>query len=93
MIVAPITHTPPVPPAEGIEVPPRVKAHLGLDAQRPWIIVSDLNRFTWPGFDLYPALGYRDRYDYGFLPPSLFRLVRDRVLALNAMLRKTTSRD
>ena len=32
--VAPITHTPPADPANAVEIPPKVKQHLGLDAER-----------------------------------------------------------
>lgn len=71
-----------------------MNAHLGLDAQRSWIIVSDLHRFTWPGSGLHPVPGRWNRYDCGLLPPSLFRLVRDRVLELDAdALKYATLRD
>lgn len=67
----PITHSQPENPGFAVEIPSRVKRHLGLDDARSWIIVSEGNRFLWPGYDLrqIPALG---RYDYGFLPPRFF---------------------
>ncbi|WP_292434662.1 hypothetical protein [Methylobacter sp.] len=43
--VAPITHIPPVDPAVAIEIPPKVKKHLGLDGERLWIILDDFNEF------------------------------------------------
>ena len=46
--------------------------HLGLDDQPSWIVLDDLNVFTWPGFDLRTVPGQQDRYHYGFLPPKLF---------------------
>ena len=47
-----------------------VKRHLGLDDERSWIVVAEGNEFDWPGYDLR-KIGRSDRYDYGFLPPSL----------------------
>jgi len=50
--VLPITHSPPSDPDAAIEIPPRVKRHLGLDDDRSWIVVSEGNDFLWPGYDL-----------------------------------------
>ena len=50
--VVPVTHTPPADAAIAIELPQRVKQHLGLDDQRSWIILNEGNRFLWPGYDL-----------------------------------------
>lgn len=93
VVVAPVTHAPPASAAEGVEIPPIVKRHLGLDWERAWVIVSDLNQFTWPGFDLHPIPGQRGRYHYGFLPPKLFQQVKTRILALDAALRRPTARE
>jgi hypothetical protein len=49
-----------------------VKRHLGLDDDRSWVILDEVNEFAWPGFDLRPLPGSRDRFAYGFLPPWLF---------------------
>lgn len=82
VIVLPITHTVPQPPDEGIELPAIVKARLGLDHERSWIIVSEGNDFIWPGPDLRPAaVEGRESVAYGFLPPRLFDVIRDRFLA------------
>lgn len=93
-VVAPITHTPPAAPTEGVEIPLRVRAHLGLDEKPAWVIVTDLNKFTWPGFDLSPIAG-RDpaRYDYGMLPPRLFENIKTRILAVDGKLKAATVRD
>ena len=81
--VVPVTHTPPSNPAEAVEIPAAIKAHLGLDDQRSWIVVSEVNDFVWPGPDLRPVPGSAPvRYDYGTLPPGFFRRVRDQLLAL-----------
>ena len=38
--VVPITHTPPTEPADAIEIPPALKARLGLDDLPSWIVVT-----------------------------------------------------
>ncbi len=82
VIVLPITHSPPQPPEEGIELPPVVKSRLGLDGERSWIIVSEGNDFIWPGPDLRPLAGQGPAsVAFGFLSPRLFQAVRDRFLA------------
>jgi hypothetical protein len=47
--VLPITHTPPVDPADAIEIPAAVKLRLRLDGERSWIVLTESNRFAWPG--------------------------------------------
>jgi len=89
--VAPITHTPPGNPFLAIEIPPRVKQHLGLDAKRSWIIADEFNEFVWPGFDLRLVPGKPSRYDYGFLPPALFATLIGRVLELRRTGRAVSS--
>ncbi len=41
-------------PNVAVEIPLRVKEHLGLDSERSWVILEEVNIFTWPGFDLRP---------------------------------------
>ncbi|HJU20154.1 MAG TPA: hypothetical protein VJ770_27185 [Stellaceae bacterium] len=82
VIVLPITPAAPQPPDEGIELPQPTKARLGLDSGRSWIIVTEGNDFIWPGPDLRPlAEQGPGSVAYGFLPPRLFRAVRERFLA------------
>jgi hypothetical protein len=52
VVVAPITHTPPADPDASIEIPAQVKARLGLDGERSWVRIDEVNRFVWPGYDL-----------------------------------------
>ena len=80
--VLPITHSPPADPTEAIAIPIETKKRLGLDSEPSWIMISELNEFTWPGPDLRPAKG-SDKAAYGFLPPRLFNLVRERYVALH----------
>jgi hypothetical protein len=80
--VLPITHAPPAGDDLAIEIPAPVKARLGLDSERSWVVVSEANVFAWPGPDLrlLPGKG-PESAAYGFLPPAFFRVVRDRFLA------------
>lgn len=82
VIVLPITHSTPQPPDEGIELPHPTKVRLGLDDARSWVIVSESSDFAWPGPDLRFLPGQDpESAAYGFLPPVVFRAVRDRFLA------------
>jgi hypothetical protein len=78
----PITHSPPAPGDDAVEVPAAVKARLKLDGDRSWVSVGEANMFHWPGPDLrlLPGKGPESAV-YGFLPPGFFKLVRDRFLA------------
>jgi hypothetical protein len=80
--VAPITHSPPGDLTAAIEIPAKVKRHLGLDGERSWIILDDFNEFIWPGFDLRPVPNMPGHYDYGLLPPSLYKTIVTRILEL-----------
>jgi hypothetical protein len=83
MIVLPITHSPPASGIEALEIPPATKRRLGLDDAPSWIVLAEANRFTWPGPDIRPFDGPSGRtVSFGFLPPGLFKIVRDRFLAL-----------
>ena len=82
--VAPITHTPPAKDGEAIELPPRVKEALGLDDDRSWIVLDEVNQFAWPGYDIRPVPGSKDRFTYGFIPPKLYDAVIGRILELAA---------
>ena len=80
--VAPITHSPPLDPDGALEIPARVKRHLGLDAERSWIVTNELNRLVWPGYDLRPvSRSTPDRFDWGFLPSELFQELKHRIVA------------
>jgi len=80
--VLPITHSQPRNPDDGVELPAAVKRRLDLDDGRSWVIVSELNRFVWPGPDLRPAPPTSSgRFDIGLLPFGLFRTIRDRFVA------------
>jgi hypothetical protein len=90
VLALPITHSPPKAGSEAVEIPLPVKARLGLDGDRSWVVIAEANVFAWPGPDIRPATA--ERFAYGVLPPAFFRHVRDRFLALDAARRATITR-
>jgi hypothetical protein len=70
--VSPITHRQPAAGTSALELPSAVKHHLGLDSEKSWVVLDEVNQFAWPGFDLGPIRGRNGRIDYGFLPPRFF---------------------
>jgi hypothetical protein len=88
VVVVPVTHTPPEGNATALELPPAVKRHLGLDAGRSWVVLSESNLFDWPGPDLR-RVNDRDNSSvaYGLLPPAFFAELRRRFVALEASAR------
>ena len=79
VLVAPITHAPPRNADMGVALPAATRKRLGLDDEPSWVIVSDLNRFIWPGPDLRPIAP--GKFDYGFLPASLVEEIKQKILA------------
>ena len=78
--VLPVTRTAPATLHDAIEIPLPVKARLGLDDDRSWIILTESNRFVWPGPDIRSTdteTGY-----YGAVPPALFETVKRRFVEL-----------
>jgi hypothetical protein len=92
VVLLPITHLPPAADTVAIEIPPRVKAHLGLDQERSWVIVSECNVDIWPSPDLVQIPGRSGACEYGYLPPRLFELIRDEFLNLVRRKRVITTR-
>ena len=80
--VLPITHTPPPGPELAVEIPAATKRRLGLDDERSWVVLSEANRFLWPGPDVGPARP-RDAATvaYGQLPYTLFEEIRTKFIA------------
>lgn len=92
--VAPVTHSPPPADRHAVELPPGVKRALGLDRERSWVMVDEVNEFVWPGFDIRTVPGAAGRYAYGFVPPALFDRIIGRLLALAGERRvKAVNRD
>ena len=75
--VVPVTHNPPADPRAAVELPAETKRRLGLDGERSWVILSEVNRFRWPGPDLRPIPNSDPpRFSYGLLPAKLFGRIR-----------------
>ncbi len=82
VVVAPITHTAPNDPSEALEVPHATCRRVGLDGDRNWIIVSELNSFLWPGPDLRPLPGQGPAsVIMGLLPAKLSVMLNERLQA------------
>jgi hypothetical protein len=79
--VLPITHARPADPQDAVELPRTTKVRLGLDTERSWVVVSEVNSFIWPGPDLrfQPGQG-PESVAYGMLPPAIFNVVKKRFL-------------
>ncbi|MBI5120575.1 MAG: hypothetical protein HZA67_06180 [Rhodospirillales bacterium] len=77
VLLLPITHSPPKAGQGAVEIPLRVKQHLGLDEERSWVLVSECNIDIWPTPDIRPLPGQTECFAYGHLPPKLFRQIRD----------------
>ena len=83
--VVPITHVPPDQSKQAIEIPLPTKRRLGLDSERSWVLLTEINRFVWPGPDLRSISKKQpERFDYGFLPPSLFEKIKQGIRAQNS---------
>jgi hypothetical protein len=82
--VVPVTHSAPTIPDTAVEIPRTTKQRLGLDTARSWVVVTEVNGFVWPGPDLRPLSNDGSRFDYGLVPPGLFRQIRDRMTAQGA---------
>jgi len=80
--VIPITHSQHSNPESATEIPRRVAEHLGLDTDASWVVLEDVNVFTWPGYDLRQIPGQAGRYDYGLLPPRFFESIIKRFVEL-----------
>ena len=80
--VLPITHSPPAHRLYAVEIPQTTKQRLGLDFERSWVMLSEANRFIWPGPDLRPL-----RNDdiasvaFGQLPYNLIEEIRLKFIA------------
>jgi hypothetical protein len=80
--VLPVSHTPPTNREFAVEIPAATKRRLGLDDERSWVVLTEANRFLWPGPDLRPARqGGTRTVAYGQLPYALFEEIRQKFIA------------
>jgi hypothetical protein len=81
--VLPVTHVPPNDPISALEIPHATKLRLGLDDERSWVVLTEANRFIWPGPDLRPAKrGDAASVAYGLLPAKFYEQLKARFLEL-----------
>ncbi len=78
VLIVPITHRPPGPDILALEIPPKVKAHLGLDGARSWVILSEAHIDLWPTPDMRPVPG--GGFKYGLLPSKMVNQIRETIL-------------
>ena len=92
--VLPITHTPPENPVLAVEIPKETKRRLGLDDERSWIVLTEANRFVWPGPDLRVVQpGDLSSVAYGLVPQALFKQVTAKLAdAISARLARVVPR-
>jgi len=80
--VLPISHPPPSDPLLAVEIPAAVKRRLTLDDERSWVVLTEANRFIWPGPDLrLLRSGDAESTGYGCLPYGLFEEIRLKFIA------------
>lgn len=80
LVVVPVTTRPPRDEDSAIEMPARVRHHLGLGDGRCWIVADEYNLFTWPGPHIRPIRrGDGISPSYGFIPGKLLEQVRTRL--------------
>lgn len=93
VVALPITHSPPSSDADAIEIPLETKRRLGLDSDRSWVVVSESNRFIWPGPDLR-TVPTKDvsTIEYGMLPKRFFEQVLRRFIEGIKQYRSTVVR-
>jgi hypothetical protein len=78
----PVTHTPPRDASLAVELPAATTRRLGLDDQRSWIVVTDANRFIWPGLDLgFARGGDSASLAYGLLCAHIFNEMRAKFIS------------
>ena len=88
-----ISHTPPRTGRRALQVPLKLKRHLGLDEDPAWVYTDELNVFAWPGPDIRPAHylskrpGARGDCVIGQLPSDWFEKLKSEV-AESSRLRK-----
>lgn len=82
VVVAPITSSAPVREADGVELPAETRRRLGLQDAPCWVVLTEVNRFAWPGPDLRPVeTAAGPAWSHGLLPARLFERVREAVVA------------
>lgn len=74
VLIAPITHSEPDDDTEAVEIHTATRTRLGLDGQRSWLILDEVNEFEWPGPDLQH--NKHGDFHYGLVPPAVFEAAK-----------------
>ncbi|MCF6220504.1 MAG: hypothetical protein L3J65_05275 [Robiginitomaculum sp.] len=91
--VVPITHSPPAKPENALQLPAPVKKRLGLDDEASWIVLTEVNVFTWPGPDLRPISREKPaKMAFGYLPARLTQMIIDSLRTNNKSRAKMVTR-
>ena len=92
--VLPVTHSAPADVRLAVEIPYATKRRLGLDDARSWVVLTEANRFIWPGPDPRPLRsGDSSSVAHGLLPYALFEDIRLKFIrALKARTARTVPR-
>ena len=68
--------------ADGVELPAKTRRRVGLQDAPCWVVLTEVNRFAWPGPDLRPVeTAAGPSWSYGLLPARLFERARDGIVA------------
>ncbi len=80
-LVVPISHSYPEVGEENdsLEIPAEICAEIGLDKDRNWVRVSEVNEFEWPSAEIRPRPDDPSRVDYGMIPEEFFLEIRKRL--------------
>jgi hypothetical protein len=69
VMLAPITHAQPKSSSLSIEIPNQAKSGTGLDADRSWLVLSEINLVKWSDAGIVPAKS--GQWLYGALPRGI----------------------
>jgi hypothetical protein len=78
-MLCPITHTEPTPPSVGIEISSEDSKESGLDDQRSWVIVSEVNKVSWSS-GRFERTNF-GKWEYGELPEQVMMAIREAIVA------------
>ena len=88
VVILPITHSPPSADISAVEIPAKVRQAIGLDDAPCWVIVSEHNVDEWPNGGVAQIPGRTGIFSYGFIPPSLFVIIKAKFVALAGQSRR-----
>jgi uncharacterized protein YifN (PemK superfamily) len=79
VIAVPVTTQKPDSTRSYVEIPDRVRRHLGLNAPQCWVICDEYNQFDWPSPDLSTTTS--GNRSFGNIPTALIQMIRNEVQA------------